>query len=154
MAAKRETEQLSPKEYGTFIQGLELLNVLLSETHAKRISFPESDSKLGVEFGDAKAKRKLYKDGFTVTASYEIRVTQQVIASGDEAAAPITFGLFKVTFELMYTSQISLTEPLFEIFKHYNLPLNVWPYVRQHVHQQSVLMGLPALVLPVYRTHS
>ena len=106
-----------------------------------------------MEVKTLKTKCKTYADGFTVTATYELQVTQQTLMGGDESqAVPTTFGSFRIAFELVYTSQIPLNDALFEIFKTYNLPLNVWPYVRQHVHQQSVLMGLPALVLPVYRT--
>jgi hypothetical protein len=152
-ARQKKAPQISQDDYGAFIQGLELQNVLILETQAKRIAFPEQDAELGVEVKVLRTKCKSYADGFSVTATYELQVTQQPATDEEkEAIAPTAFGTFRVAFELVYTSQVSLSDALFEVFKTYNLPLNVWPYVRQHVHQQSVLMGLPALVLPVYRT--
>ena len=152
-ANKSRPALLNQEEYSTFIRGLELQDVLVLETQAKRIEFPDRNAELGVEVKTLKTKCKRCADGFTVTATYELRVTQQTLTGEDRGAvAPTAFGSFRVAFELVYTSQVPLSYTLFEVFKAYNLPLNVWPYVRQHVHQQSVLMGLPALVLPVYRT--
>jgi len=158
MAARNESRkgksvQPSQEEYNAFIHGLDLQNVLIVETQARRIVFPAQDAELGVEVKTLKARCASYTDGFTVTATYEIQVTQQSGTGENEGqASPSVFGSFRVAFELIYTSRVALNPALFEVFKVYNLPLNVWPYVRQHVHQQSVLMGLPALVLPVYRT--
>lgn len=124
-------------------------DVLLLESSAKRLSFPADGATLGIHVKTLKPRCKAYPDGFTVAATYEIQVTQQEQAEGAE---PQAFGTFRVGFEVVYASELPLTDPYFEIFRRLNLPLNVWPYVRQHVHQQSILMGLPALVLPVHRS--
>lgn len=155
MAAKKNrSAPLSQEEYSAFIHGLDLQDVLILETQAKRIEFPDRSAELGVEVKTLKTQCKSYADGFTVTATYELRVTQQIPINEDgNQPVPTAFGSFRVAFELVYTSQVPLNDTLFEVFKQYNLPLNVWPYVRQHVHQQSVLMGLPPLVLPVHRTN-
>lgn len=138
----------TPEEYRDFIGGLDLRDVLLVEGSAKRLAFPAAGATLGVNVKILKPRCQAYGDGFTVTAAYEIQVTQQ--PDGEESAD--VFGTFRVVFDVVYASDTTLTDGYFEIFRHVNLPLNVWPYVRQYVHQQSVLMGLPALVLPVHRT--
>jgi hypothetical protein len=154
MATKvKPVAQLSEEDYGSFISGLELQNVLLVEMRAKRIDFPQTDAELGVEVKSFKPKCRRYKDGFTVTATFEIYVTQSLVNEGIDVGEASVFGSFRVAFELAYTSVIPLDDAIFEIFKQNNLLLNIWPYVRQSVHQQSVLMGLPALVLPVHRSN-
>lgn len=143
----------APQEYRKFIDGLDMRDMLLLEGSAKRLAFPAPGATLGINVKALKPRCKRYPDGFTVTAIYEIQVTQQVNPEqADGAEQAEVFGTFRVGFEAVYASELPLTDAYFEVFKRLNLPLNVWPYVRQYVHQQSVLMGLPALVLPVHRT--
>lgn len=145
--ARKPAKQVSPEEYGRFIQGVELRDVLLAEGNAKRLAFPDPSALLGVDIKAIKPRLQPYADGFTVLAAFEIGLTQQ---SGEDK--PELFAKFRVAFDVVYASAESISEELFNIFRQVNLSLNIWPYVRQYVHQQSVLMGIPPLVLPVYRT--
>lgn len=154
-ASRKKPSRPTPEEYGKFIKGLELRDVLLIESCGKRKFLPTPGATLGYSVKSLKPIWQVYADGFTITATYDIQLTQERDEREQETgqtAQQETFGSFRIGFEMVYASNTPLTEAYFEIFKQVNLPVNVWPYVRQHIHQQSVLMGLPALVLPVHRT--
>lgn len=55
-----------------------------------------------------------------------------------------------VTFRVVYSSKIPISDDLFEIFKGRNLPLNTWPYFREFVHNAIMRMGWPSFIAPTY----
>ena len=44
------------------------------------------------------------------------------------------------------------SESVLDAFAKTQIPLNVWPYVRESVHSDTLKMGLKPLVLPLYKT--
>lgn len=149
--AKKIVQKPTPAEYGDFVRGLDLRDVLLVESSAKRFFLPLAGAVLNYEVKALKPTCEQYVNGFTIRATYTIDLIQQSESEGTESVRE-KFGMFRVSFDLIYASEQLLTDGHFEVFKQVNLPVNVWPYVRQHVHQQSILMGIPALILPVHRT--
>jgi len=56
-----------------------------------------------------------------------------------------------VTFWVIYSTRIFMTEELFNIFEHRNLQLNTWPYFREFTHNMFERMGLVKVIAPAYR---
>lgn len=56
-----------------------------------------------------------------------------------------------VTFCVVYSSDIPMSEEFFDIFVETNLPLNTWPYFREFTHNSFARMGLSNVVAPAYK---
>jgi preprotein translocase subunit SecB len=57
--------------------------------------------------------------------------------------------LLSVTYCLIFDSKIEMTEEFFERFSASILVIETWPYFRNLVHETTMQMGLPPLVLDV-----
>jgi hypothetical protein len=55
-------------------------------------------------------------------------------------------------FEVGYTSSEPMTDEIFAVFRKLNLPLNLWPYLREYVHQMLLRAGWPPFVLPAFQS--
>ena len=58
--------------------------------------------------------------------------------------------LVSVTYYLIFNSKIEMTEEFFERFSASSLVIETWPYFRNLVHETTMQMGLPSLVLDVF----
>lgn len=134
---------VSPEEYREFIQGIELTRVYLSDARVKRLRTPNLESKLS--FGQSYGKRKFTNIDGGFHATFNLQIT--LIEEGDEK--PI--GEINVTYAGEYRSEKKITKKIFEIFEELNLPLNLYPYVREYVHTTTNRMGMPALILPTFK---
>lgn len=61
--------------------------------------------------------------------------------------------VIEAEFAILYSisSTEGLDEPNFKAFGELNGVFNCWPYWREYVQQTTTRMGLPPLVIPVYR---
>lgn len=88
------------------------------------------------------------QDGtFVVVAGVETRVSP----SDDPKAVP--YVQVKVSFEVSYRlpDGFSATRQELEEFARVNAVFNVWPYFREFIQSTTARMGLPPIVLPLYR---
>jgi hypothetical protein len=125
--------------YRRFIEGLEIRSVELREVHAHLERKPEGGLHLEAQmdpFGPEEIP-----GGFA--AGLRLALTFR-----DAQGA---FGSLELRMAALYTSPIFPEEALFQIFRERNLPLNLWPYLRLHVDFLTGQMGLPRLVLPVFK---
>ena len=83
---------------------------------------------------------------FFVVAGVEAKVAPQ-----DSKAAP--FIVVKVSFEVSYRLPEGFTATKAELaeFAQTNGVFNAWPYCREFIQNATVRMGLPPIVLPLYR---
>lgn len=58
-----------------------------------------------------------------------------------ETGAPV--GEVRLAATAFYTSDEPMTNEIFDVFGELNLPLNVYPYVREFVHSATTRMGFP-----------
>lgn len=56
-----------------------------------------------------------------------------------------------VTYLVIYSSKIEMNEEYFKKFSKSSLIVESWPYFRNLVHEFTMRMGLPSLVLDVFR---
>ena len=68
-------------------------------------------------------------------------------------APKVNFLSLDTTFRLVYTvdSGQDITQEQVDAFGQANAVFNAWPYWREYVQSTTVRMGLPPLVLPVFR---
>lgn len=129
--------QVPRSEYKKFIKGLslkELKMVFVSATVEEKFTPPAN-----LKIQDASSYEMLNKDKIKVVHKYHIEGTKR----GDDKAG------FKVEvhYILLYSSKIPMTKEIFQIFAKSSLRLHTWPYFRQFVHQLTLNMHLPPIVL-------
>ncbi len=136
--------KITPEEYGNFIDGIELTKVYLSDAKVRRIRTPTLDTPLS--FGQEVGKNKFNNVEGGFTSTFNLHVT--LLEDGNDKP----FGDINVTYTAEYNSAKKMTKDIFEIFGSYNLPLNLYPYVREYVHTTTNRMGMPTLILPTFKT--
>jgi hypothetical protein len=84
-----------------------------------------------------------FASGFVVTATLEFRGEYE-----QEGTAAITAA---AELELLFRSDISMTEEFFETFKRSTLPIYSYPYFREFLHSAIGRTGWPVYTLPTFR---
>lgn len=142
MAAVRG-KRIALEEYARFLQQIELRNVVLTSADVRRLG----DTSLGARLEyEAKATKRTYepvREGFQSTLNYLVRMKEV------ETGVPV--GEVRVAITAYYSSDEPMTDEVFEVFGDLNLPLNVYPYVREFVHSATTRMGFPGLILPTVK---
>jgi len=135
--------RISPEDYRRFIEQIELEHVLLSSASVRRIRAPVLDGGLSFEHKFTKRDFSPVDGGFDTTLHMLVRLT-------DEQPDPV-FAEVRVAYTAVYQSEIEMTDDIFGVFGDLNLPVNVYPYLREYVHASTNRMGLPGLVLPTLK---
>lgn len=132
-----KTNKLSPNNYRKFIKGLELkeLKVVFTQALVKETFKPPAQIHIKADSEYKKLKNKKIK----VLQKYKL----ECVRKGKEKPGFTV----EIHYSLLYTSKIPINKEVFEIFSQSSLRLHTWPYFRQFVHQMTMLMNLPPLVL-------
>lgn len=134
---------VSPAEYRQFIEQVELQQIMLASASVRRIRTPLLDGGLSFE-------HKLTKRDFTEADGGFEATLHMLVRLADEEPAPV-FAEIRVAYSAVYRSELEMTDAIFEVFGDLNLPVNLYPYLREYVHTASSRMGLPGLVLPTLK---
>jgi preprotein translocase subunit SecB len=143
-STKTRSAKISPEEYREFVQGLELKHVYLSAAKVKRVRMPDVAVPLRYGHNISKKRYSNSEEGFSASFTFQVTLFEE----GVEAP----FGEIDVTFTAEYTAKQAMTKKIFEVFGDINLPLNVFPYIREYVHTTTNRMGFPTLILPTYKS--
>lgn len=137
---------LDPDEYGKFIEGLELIQVRLVRLNVESAaSFPIKPSGTSVELEVAEeASYTPVDEGFEVFHRY-------LLLAKDAQQPSELLGRIEAEFGLRFKSVQPISQPYFEIFRHFNLPVNTWPYWRELVQSMTARMGWPPITLPLLK---
>jgi hypothetical protein len=144
MATAEKALDISPEEYREFVQGIELQQVYLSTAKVKRSRTPNFKAPLSYGHGAGKSKFGQLSEGFFASFTFHIVLLEEGIEQ--------PFGEIDVTFTAEYSSERKMTKKIFEVFEQINLPLNLYPYVREYVHAATSRMGIPTLILPMFKS--
>jgi len=134
-------KKVTPQMYKKFITKLSLKEIKMLSAAAKvekDFSPPAS-----VKIKDNKKYEVLGEGSFRVLQEYTLQATE----SGEKR---IRFEV-KALYSLIYSSEVPITDEIFKIFSYSNLTLHTWPYFRQFVHEMTLRMNLPPLLLDVIR---
>lgn len=80
-----------------------------------------------------------------------VAVDVQIVPQGQPDAPPTI--AFRVVHELSYRvpAALSFSAETLDSFARFNAVFNAWPYWREYVQNATAQMGLPRLILPVFR---
>jgi len=129
--------KITKSQYREFIKGLTLDELKMTSLNAS------------VDKNFKPPADLLIKD----TASYEtidekkIEVKQIYTLKGKKKDAENAGFAVEIHYSLRYTLKIPINKAYFNIFAKSSLRLQTWPYFRQCVHQMTLNMHLPPLVL-------
>lgn len=126
--------------YIKLIKNLHLKRFYTLEISAKREEDFHLPAKVSIQ-RVAKFKN-IEKDSIKVYDTYTLNAVQE--GKKDPGL------LITVTYCLIFNSQIEMTEEFFERFSESSLVIETWPYFRNLVHETTMQMGLPSLVLDVF----
>lgn len=143
-STKTNSAKISPEEYREFVQGIELKHVYLSAAKVKRVRMPDIDVPLRYGHSIDKKKYSKLEEGFSASFTFQVALFEEDVEE--------PFGEIDVTFTAEYTTEQPMTKRIFEIFGDLNLPLNVFPYIREYVHTTTNRMGFPTLILPTFKS--
>jgi len=131
----------TPAEYGEFIRQIELIDIWLVEARVVNNRGTRAPRRASLAIARTEATWSGTDDGFDIRFPYAVRFTE-----GDEVHAEI-----EITFGLHFTSAEPMTDEVFVIFKDVNLPVNVWPFLREFVSTTLGRMGWQPYTLPAYK---
>jgi len=129
--------------YKSFIESVELQNIVLDNLNVKRFNAPKG-KELSVNLEPTFKITKRKKDSFIASAKFDIVVHDDLENK--------VFSL-NAKFLLYYTfsPEIELTEPMEERFLKTSVPVNSWPYGRELISSTTTRMGYPALVIGTFK---
>ena len=131
----------SVKDYNDFVTQIEITGLHIVSAQINMLDCSYFPSSAEVKW----RKTASYEKGegqFNVFHRYNVTIWDKETKG---AKAKIS-----VTFRVVYSSKIPISDDLFEIFKGRNLPLNTWPYFREFVHNAILRMGWPSFIAPTY----
>ncbi|MFM2153845.1 MAG: hypothetical protein RL199_2280 [Pseudomonadota bacterium] len=91
------------------------------------------------------------RPGFDVVVDFNAALERSVTTNNEERVALMSFSLrTRLCYTLPERPSVGL-DPSIDSFSQVNAVVNAWPYIRQEFSSMLSRMGLPAIVLPVYR---
>ncbi len=125
------------REYRDFIKGLTLDDIKM--TFLKAILMKDFRPPASLSIKD--------KASYTISGPQEIEVLQIYTLQGTKKGAEKPGLEIEVHYLLRYSIKKPMKKSYFDIFARSSLRLHTWPYFRQCVHQMTLNMHLPPLVL-------
>lgn len=140
----RKVELPTPEQYGEFIQGLELRRVRLIESHIEALESIPDPAKSQIHLEESYTF--MPKDsGFEAIGSFKLIALLQ--------KTKVEQGSLEVRFGFTYNSKLAPSDVgfdgYFNIFKDVNLPINMWPFVREYIYNSMSRMDWPPFTLPL-----
>ncbi len=135
---------VSPSEYGKFIGQIELLSIWLARAEVENRAGPEPPARGKFSIEDDSTWAPQPGVGFVVNDRYTVEL------HGETSLAMSV----KAEYAVLYRSSTPLTDELFQVFKRVNLPLNVWPYLREYVSSTMGRFGWPPFTLPAFKVNT
>ncbi|MBA7478096.1 hypothetical protein ES707_13512 [subsurface metagenome] len=129
------------REYNNFVKQIEIDDLRIVSAQVNILDYSYFPSSTEVKWR-MRASYEKTEEQFSVSHRYNVTILNK---ETNEAKAKIS-----VTFFVVYSSEIPISDDFFRIFKTRNLPLNTWPYFREFVHNVTMRMGWPPFIAPTY----
>ena len=139
---EKQERVLNIKSYNDFVSNIEIDDLRIVSAQVNILDYSYFPSSAQVKWRMRASYNKKTKKQFSVSHRYNTTILDK---ETNEAKAKIS-----VTFFVVYSSKIPISDDFFEIFKVRNLPLNTWPYFREFVHNVTMRMGWPPFIAPTY----
>ncbi|WP_297859732.1 hypothetical protein [Meiothermus sp.] len=126
------------------MNGLELRRVRLIEASVQALEASPNPLRSQVGLEESYSYRP-EEDGFEAVGQFRLVVVDQ-----DSQAEQ---GSIEVSFGFWYSSKLQPESEgfagYFEVFKEINLPINMWPFVREFIYNTTARMDWPPFTLPL-----
>jgi preprotein translocase subunit SecB len=139
-------KKISREEYLKILQSLKLKDVSLRESRWKvSDTFSRQATQIALKLSDKYTYQKtdefvFYDCYFVLNGTTKINEIEEKILS--------VSGKFRVSYFLL-DKKITLDNDFFDVYKKSNLPLFIWPYIREFIQSMSIRASLPPLILPI-----
>ncbi|REJ32801.1 MAG: hypothetical protein DIU82_11730 [Bacillota bacterium] len=148
---------VSREDYKRCLEAVELQEIWLAKLRAEAKTFDEAAPLLRGSGGlQASIEVKTTHRFDNATNKLTVYVTAHVTGRPAEGADPgeaSSLIELESTFALVYSfeSTYKVEEPVVTLFIRRNVPINVWPYIREIISDLTVRMGYPRLILPTLK---
>lgn len=132
----------TPEQYNAFVTGIDLRFLRLAHCQIDARARYDGGT-LSPVVTEGSVSYSAEDDGFIVF--------HELIFDAQPADAAGTRATVRATFEIEYTSETPMTDPLFALFRAHNLPVNVWPFFREFVNTALGRVAWPPYLLPALK---
>lgn len=129
--------------YRRFIGQIHLRDIWLMSSRCENKQGPGTPDHVKVAIADEPSWSSL-EHGFRAAVRYRIRFK----------AGAKTLVSLEATFAADFSSDEPMTDELFSMFAHANLPLNTWPYLREFTAASLGRMGWLPFTLPAVKINA
>jgi preprotein translocase subunit SecB len=136
--------KISPQEYRTILESLELTSVSLIESTSK-LKEENISKALAVEVDE---KNAFTQNGNTLVIAYNYKLSAKNENSADEPAVLISA---KYSIKYKISKELAISKEFMRIFLDLTVSMLLWPYFREYVNNLVYRMGMPTLVLGLKR---
>jgi len=142
MQKKRSSHDRFLEDYARFLGQLEITDVRIVSAKIDNFtpSMPPRNASASVR------TRPSYKNSKGCIDMFH-RYNLTILAQG----TPSPVAKLSVVFCVSYSSQIPITDEMFDAFKEHSLPLTTWPYFREFVHNMFGRVGWMRLIPPAFK---
>jgi preprotein translocase subunit SecB len=126
------------ERYSQYLRGLELGNIFLKDVKATLHSH-NLEGKKSFSFSEEVIVNEQGSDHAVLTVNYTVKAK-----AGRRKITDI-----RAKYLVVLLTEQESPEAFFTLYGEYNLPLQLYPYLRECVHSLFSKMGLPPLVLPL-----
>lgn len=139
---------LKQQQFLRFIQGVSIQSIEIENCHAtvrdKNLrAAPESG--LDLAYAHESHLLESHALGFDASVFYGVRVLPSPDANPDDS----WMAQLEVEYRVRYASEIAITDEMFANFQEVTLRLNTIPFARQWMHETSLRMGIPPILIPL-----
>lgn len=148
-------KQIDLKELAELSNKVQLETILLQRISAVRHAFFSEGTSLLLSFEILTPwARNEHRPGFNVFVAFRASLQAVMPSTKDQTPTQQALADLEQHYELEYRlpeAAPSDWDERLDAFAKLNAVVNAWPYVRQDVQMQMLRLGLPPIVLPVYR---
>lgn len=135
-------------KYEKFIDDFQLKDIILLSAQFKRFSDPDPEKYPEVRFNFSPEKSTHRKKGKTILVFQKFFFVIEQYA--DEDNAHKIFEL-KGEYSVHYTCEKKYDDEICRMFVERNIPVNLYPYIRELVQSTMARVGLPSFSLPALK---
>ena len=141
MKKERSNVSKSQKDYAHFLGQLEITDVRIVSAKTDNFASPVPTRDCSVS---VRARPSYENASGRIDMFHRYNLT----VSAPEVQHPLVKLI--VVFCVSYSSQIPMTDEVFDTFKEHSLPLTTWPYFREFTHNMFGRLGWIKLIAPAF----
>jgi preprotein translocase subunit SecB len=137
-------DKYSPDEYAKILEGIEVKQIALVELSAK--SYPEN---IGEPVINVKLENKVEFQMSETSGDFN-GIDKFTIIGETKNKKVVEINIHMIAF---FNSGVKTDQPFLKLFEETSLKFFTYPYIRQIVQDVTAKMGMPPLVLPIWKIH-